>query len=376
MSVGSDPLRDSALPRASAMARAERARLRAEERLEQTIADVFLGADARLEERTRLMLTHVMRGIVGAIEADIRRQAARLLAGAGETARAEAILTQGGAMLRLTRAGLLRDRDLMEELIARVRHDLIADALPTTIGGPEEPSLLIRLAGVPDTIVATAAGALLAAESRRRAANETGAIPGSELPAALHRQLVWWVAAAVRDGLDDMLKDAGEVLAMQGRAHSDRAITDAALRSLAAHDDGERPEAIASRLAGAIDARPEELPALLIEALGDRRLALFVAVLAHAIGIEFEQARALVLDPAGEQLGLALRAADLDRPTIAQIGLALADADARRDIESFADALDSIAGVAVADARDAIAPLAMHRDFRAALRTLAGTDRR
>ena len=58
------------------------------------------------------------------------------------------------------------------------------------------------------------------------------------------------------------------------------------------------------------------------------------------------------------------------------IGLALADADPRRDIESFADALDSIASVAVDDARAAIAPLAMHREVRAALRALAGADRR
>ncbi len=376
MSVGSEPLPDPTLSRASAIARAARARQRADDRLETTITDFFLTADARLEERTRLMLAHVLRGIIGAIEADIRRHAARVLAGLGETTRAEAILTQGGALLRLTRSGVLRDRDLMKDLIARVRHDLIADALPAAIAGPEEPSLLIRLTGVSDTTVATAAGALLAAESRRRAANESGMIAGSDVPADLHRRLVWWVAAAVRDGLDDALKDAGEMVAMQGRGQSDQAITEAALRSLAAHDDAERPEAVAIRLAAAIDARRDELPALLVEALGDRRLTLFVAVLAHAIGIDAEQVRVIVLDPDGEQLWLALRAADLDRETIARIGLALADADPRRDIESFADALDSIASVAVDDARAAIAPLAMHREFRAALRALAGADRR
>ncbi|RZM09065.1 MAG: hypothetical protein EOP67_70695, partial [Sphingomonas sp.] len=121
---------DPALSRASAIARAARARQRADDRLETTITDFFLTADARLEERTRLMLAHVLRGIIGAIEADIRRHAARVLAGLGETTRAEAILTQGGALLRLTRSGVLRDRDLMKDLIARVRHDLIADALP------------------------------------------------------------------------------------------------------------------------------------------------------------------------------------------------------------------------------------------------------
>ena len=369
-------MRDTAMPRASAMARAERARLRAEERLEDTIDDFFLRAEARLDDRTRVTLGHVLRGIVGAIEADIRRHAARLLAAAGEAGRAEAILTQGGAMLRLTRSGLLRDRELMDELVGRVRHDLIADALPTAIAGPDAASLLVRLAGVPDSIVASAARALLVADSRRRTANETGVVAASDLPAALHARLVWWVAAAVREGLDDILKDAGAAMSLHGGAQSDRAITDAALRSIAAHDEGERIETIAMRLAAAIDARPEELPALLVEAIGDRRLILFTAVLAHAVGVAFDQVRAIVIEPEGDRLWLALRAADLDRTTIAQIALPLSDADPRRDIEGFADALDGIAAVAVEDARTAIAPLALHRAFRAALRALARSDRR
>jgi hypothetical protein len=124
------------------------------------------------------------------------------------------------------------------------------------------------------------------------------------------------------------------------------------------------------RLAAAIDARPDELAPLLLEALGDRRLSLFVAVLAQAIGLEFEQAQALVLEPEGERLWLALRAAQLDRPTIARIALALSDADPRRDIEAFADDLDRIAAIPPAEARLALAPETLAPDFRAAIRAL------
>ncbi|TXC70079.1 DUF2336 domain-containing protein [Sphingomonas ginsenosidivorax] len=365
MSVGPDLASAPAPLRIDAVSRAELARVRAEARLTATIADFFLDADARLDERTRLRLAHVLDGIVGAIEADIRRHAARLLANAGDPARGEAILKAGASVVaRLTRAELLHDGDLMDELIARVRHDLIADALPVAITGPDESSLLVRLASVPDTVVASAANALLAAESRRRTANETDAIARSELPAELHHRLVWWIAAAIREGVPD------------GSAASDRAIADAALRSLSAHDEGDRPEAVAMRLAGAIDARPEELAALLVEAIGDRRLSLFVAVLAHSVGVEFDQARAITLEPEGDRLWLALRAADVDRPTIARIGLALSDADPRRDVEAFADALDAIAAVPVADAQAALGPLSLHRDFRAAIRALGRSDRR
>ncbi|MEG3166838.1 DUF2336 domain-containing protein [Sphingomonas sp. LB3N6] len=364
MSVG--PTMQDAMPSYDPVQRAEAARLRAETRLAGTITDFFLDAEARIDDRTRLMLAQVLGAIVGAIEWDIRRHAARLLAGVGATEAGEAILKAGvGTVLqRLTRAGLLRDEDLMDELIARVRHDLIAASLPVEIAEPDEASLLVRLAGVPDSVVASSASALLAAESRRRVANEQGAVGGSELPAELHHRLVWWVAAAIRDGLTSATRE------------SDRAITDAAQRSLAAHDEGERPDAVAARLAAALDARPNELPAVLVESIGDRRLSLFVAVLAHALGIAFDQARAITLDPEGDRLWLALRALDINRPTIARIGLALSEADPRRDIEQFADALDAIVSIGVEDARASIAPLALDRNFRMALRALARTERR
>ncbi len=364
MSVG--PTMQDAMPSYDPVQRAETARLRAEARLAGTIADFFLDADARLDDRTRLMLAQVLGAIVGAIEWDIRRHAARLLASSGATQAGEAILQAGaGTVLhRLTQAGLLRDEDLMDELVARVRHDLIAASLPVEVAEPDEASLLVRLAGVPDSVVASAASALLAAESRRRVANEQGAVGGSELPAELHHRLVWWVAAAIRDALRTTTRE------------TDRAIADAAQRSLAAHDEGERRDAVATRLATALDARPNELAAVLVESIGDRRLSLFVAVLAHALGIAFDQARSITLEPEGDRLWLALRALDMDRPTIAKIGLALSEADPRRDIEAFADALDAIVSIGVEDARASIAPLALNRDFRMALRALARTDRR
>ena len=344
----------------SAAARAERARARADSRLSGAIADFFLPDGDRLDERTRLMLARVLNGIVAAIEADIRRHAARLLVGRGATDKAEAVLASGGAIAdRLARAGLLRDRALIDELLARVRHDLIADALPTAVAGPDEASLIVRLAAVPDTIVAAAASALLAAESRRRSANVSGLAGGSELPAELHHRIVWWIAAGVREALGGVDRD------------TDRAIADAAQRSLAGHDEGERVDAVAMRLAVAVDARVDERAGLLVEAIGDRQLAFFVAVLACALGMGHDAARAIVIEPDGERLWLALRAIALDRPTIARIGLALADADPQRDLEAFADALDDIAAVDPGEAMAALAPLSLDRDFRAALAALA-----
>lgn len=336
--------------------RAAKARALADARLLGAMDDLFLRDDSRLDERTRLALAQLLNSTIGGIETELRRQAARLLAARGATAAAEALLSGKVAAERLARAGLLRDEALIETLIAHVRRQLLAAALPVALRGDaaatDEASLLVRLAAVPDRVVATTARALLVADSRE----------GVTLAAELQHRLVWWVAAAIRPTVPD--------------ADADRALAEAATRSLGAHDEGEGTSAAAIRLAIGIDARTDELAPLLLESLGDRRLSLFVAVLAQAIGVDFEQAQTLVLEPEGERLWLALRAAQLDRSTIARIALALSDADPRRDIETFADELDRIAAIDPAEARLALAPETLDRDFRAAIRALARPERR
>ena len=332
--------------------RAAHARARADAWLLGAMDDFFLADDARLDEQSRVALARLLEETIAGIETELRRQTARLISARGRTAAAEALLTGSAAAERLMRAGLLRDEGLIEALIAQVRHRLLAAALPVQVAGPDEASLLVRLAAVPDRVVAGAARALLAADSRE----------GVTLAAELQHRLVWWVAAAIRPAAPD--------------ADADRAIAEAATRSLGAHDEGEGASAAAMKLAAAIDARPDELAPLLLESLGDRRLSLFVAVLARAIGLDWEQAQALVLEPEGERLWLALRAAQLDRPTIARIALALSDADPRRDIEAFADELDRIAAIDPAEARLALAPETLDRDFRVAIRALARSGRR
>ena len=345
----------------SATQRATSAWTRADARLTGAIEDLFLADDSRLDDQVRTTVTQTLTALIAQIEADLRRHAARLLSSAGDFARAEAMLEHGDVFARLARAGLLRDVDLIDELLARARMDIIADALPTTITASDAPSFLVRLTVVPDSVVAKAASALLAAQNRRRSANEAGLVEPSALPAEVQHRLVWRVAAALRAGDD---------------TKTDRAIAQAALRSLAAYDEHDRPENVAMRLALAIDARPAELASLLLETLGDRNPTLFAAVLAHALSMDHDQLRAMVVEPEGERLWLALRAVSLDRATMAQIALVLSEADPRRDIEAFADRLDDLAAVPADEAAAALAPFTLDRDFRAATAALARSERR
>lgn len=343
------------------LARAAAAEVCAYRGLVVAVDDFFLPEEARLDERTRSALSALLRGLVETVEAEIREHGARLLSGRGETGLADA-LTEAGASVfeRLARSGLLRDQELMAELIARVRQDALGAALPMQASDdPQRPSLINRFVQHPDRVLATGAMAVLIAESRRRAGPDVGQLTQTDLPAELHHRLVWWVAAALRERAAETTRGDLPIL--------DRALSEAAQRSLAAYDEGDRLEAAALRLAAAIDPQPSELAQLLVESLGDRRIVLFVALLAHALGVSYSIARDVVLDPAADRLWLALRAFELPREPIAQIGYALSEADPRRDLESFADTLDAIAAISGPEAREALAPLRLHPDYRAAV---------
>jgi hypothetical protein len=342
------------------LVRAAGADARAARRLAVAIDDFFLPEDARLDDRSRSAMGTALAGMVAAIDGALRQHASRLLTAREELALAAALTAPGILVLdRLVAAGLLRDTDLMRELIARVQQDALGDGLPSTAPDePEKPSLLSRLVNQADSVVATSAMALLTAESRRRGASEGGTGSHTDLPADLHHRLVWWVAAALRERFATGATEAVAAL--------DRALAEAAVRSLAAHDEGDRLEATAMRLAVAIEATPRELPALLVEALGDRRIALFTALIAHAMGLDYGQAREVVIDPRADRLWLVLRALELEREPIARIGLALCEADPRRDLEGFAESIGDIVAVPADAARAALAPLKLHPDYRAA----------
>lgn len=347
------------------LARAAGAEARAEARLRAAVVQLSQPDQWRIDDRTRAQVSTTLSGMIAAIEGELRGHAARSLSLHDHPALGEAIgASREGVEAALTSAGLLEAPDLVAELLARVAQDMIGEALPAQAPNDgESDSLIVRLATGADSIVAAMATVYSGAEGRRRAPSEGNAALRTDLPAELHHRLVWWVAAGIAAALPPITGAE--------RAAVDRALTDAALRSLAAHDESDRVEAAAMQLAVAIEATPAELPELAAEALRDRRLPLFVALLAQAMGVEYEMMRDIVLDPAGERLWIVARALDFPRPVLAQIGFALCEADPRRDLDGFADQLDMLLQIDPDEARLALAPLTRHPDFRAASRALA-----
>lgn len=343
--AGADDAAGALLARASAAASRDRARRRA------AAADLATPDAARLDDEAREAIHAELDRLIGAIESDLRHFVGR--AGAGRTV--AALAPSEGLVARTVGAGLLDDDQLIGELTDRAWSVIVAARLPFAANLDDgRPSLLPRLANGPDRVIASAAGAMLAAEARRRG---NGPDAGhDDLPAELHHRLVWWVAAALRPAIPS--------------AAVDLALVDGARRALGAHDEGARLEATADRLVLALDPTEQTLPGLIDAALDDRRLELLAALLAHAAGLESGIARAIVLDPAGDRLWLMLRAIGLPRATIARIGLALTEADRRRDAGRFVELVEPLMAMPAAAAVEATAAFklpAVYRDARAAL---------
>lgn len=339
-------------------ARAAAAESRSAARLAAQIDDFFHDEADRLDDRTRAATAATLRAILLALSHDLARRAADQLPG-HDAARHGALAwsdeTAGAVQRRLHRSDVLRDPSVMDELFARVRQDILSDTLRAN-RAPDAPApLLPRLTASAVLNVAEAAGGYAQADARRRLGWCT------DLPAPCRERLQWWVAAALRDHWA-----AGS----PPQPTIDRALAAAVQRSIADHDDADRLEAAATRLANALHPADDALADHLLGALEDGHVALFVALVAAALQLDPSTVRALVLDPTDERLWLTLRALALDRATIARIGFLLSEADPRRDLEVLAERVTTAAALPLQQAADGLALLALPLPFRAAIGAL------
>lgn len=329
------------------IARARAASARSRSDLRAAAVDFAMSTQARLDDEARTAIRGDLARLTGAIETDLR-----YYGGVASSSQSAHKLASGVDVAeRLIAAGLLADEVLMSELIDRAWCAIVAARLPLSIvSDSAKPSLLPRLAADPNQIVAEAANAMLLADARRR--GDGGHVGRNDLPAELQHRLVWWIAAALRPTTPTR---AGDL-----------ALIDGARRVLSAHDEGARLEAAADRLVLALDPPTNELPALIEEALGERRLVLVAALIGHGAGIETGIARSMLLDPAGDRLWLALRAVDAPRALIVRLAMALSQADRRRDANMFIRLLDPLMTMTPATAADAFAALKFPEAFREA----------
>ena len=336
--------------------RASKAHLRETQRRRVAIADFRLRDTDRLTDRTRATLSVILRSLVTELASNLWQ---RVRCQLEETGASFETISTDAIHRCLIESGMLADSALLRELIGRSREAELADALSPMASDLVRPSLLVRLVESPDPTIADLARRLLAAEAHRR---DDAAGPGRELPSDIQQRLVWMIAAAVRAQLH---ADAPR------KPELDHAIGEASTHIIDLHDESQSIEAAATRLAAAIDARPAELAPLLIESLADQRLPLFIAVVAEAASLDYAAVREVVLEPDGDRFLLLLFSLGLDRRAIAQIALAITDADPRRDADRLPDQIDEAMAVPLTVITTILSPLRLHAGLRQAIDQLA-----
>jgi hypothetical protein len=319
-------------------------------RIAAASADLALPRDLRLSERQRTTVGSLLAGLVRAVEDELR---AELVAHLTDDTLAAALSSAYVEIAMPVLAGgpSFADPALVDLLLRRAEEHRLDRAAPA------ESALLVELAGDPDEAVAREAMALLLAQNARLDGFREPVLPRTDLSAELEHHLVWTVAAALRRYMLER-HDAAP-------ADCDRALTVAAERLLARHDEGDTADARAMLLAVALrqTGRLGD-DAVLARALVGGTLPLFLALLALRTGLAAAAVWELFCTPAGAVA--LLRAADVGRDAAASILLAWGTSEV-----ALADALDRLTGGTAADARALLALWRADPGYRAAVVRLA-----
>jgi hypothetical protein len=305
-----------------------------------------------IDDETRARSAHLIRATVYAAELALRAAEPVLDAGA-----------PGEVGDRFVKAGLLARSGLAAAALVRAEEHRLAAALVRGAADIEGPGAQ-RL----DPIGGDFAGesfAVRAAEAARTERTGDPLLPLQDIPAEDRHALFWQVAACLADRAL-VIGEAEEAL--------HRAAAAAVARTLATIDDGEGIAPAAMRLAHRLsEARQLDDP-LLAGTLASGRVASLAAMLAVRAGISFDDARAMLTDPA--RFALLLRACDVERGVAAAMILALAlglDRGFGPDpADGAATLVEGYAALPVERARSEVRRTRLEPHYRDALAALAG----
>lgn len=302
-------------------------------RVSAAMADLALPEALRLSDRQRITVSHLLRRLIGDVEDELRSALAAHFESEDDSALRAALSSASLAIaVPLLEGGALADPGLFALLLRRAEEHRLARAAP-------ERRLLTELAGDPDGEIAAAAVSMLIADSRRLDAFQEPLLANGDLPAEVAHGLAWAVAAALRTYLIARHSVAP--------AAADSAVTAVASAWLRRYDEGSGADALARRLALRLDERGRLDDPLLVRALAEGALPLFLAGLSIRTGLDLPAWWELLPDSAGRGPAMVLSAAHVGREAAASILLHLAGRE-----ESVAAQLDVY---------DALDPVAAHR---------------
>ncbi len=293
--------------------------------LAETITALFAQDADTLNDREFALMADILRRVLKEIEVSVRRRIAAEFASRPDVPRdlltflandeidvAYPVLSQSPVLRDADLVEVIRNRTLEHQLAVAVRAG-VSEAVADELVGTNNETVITELLKNPDARISRATLAYLVEQSRRVGGYREPILSRKELPEDLARRLVLWVSAALRKVIVDRFQlDPDEV--------------DALLEEAALSDDGD--DSPATHEPAAVERLAEELSAagrndadLMISALQNGEVSLFLTLFARASGMREILVRRMLFEPGGEGLAIACKALDLAREDFSVIFL-------------------------------------------------------
>lgn len=345
-------------------------------RLAATIADLFEDQGSALTDRERALMADILRRILREIEISVRRQIAKAIAEQEGLPRDLVVFLANDeidvAYPILRQSRVLQDTDLVEVIRNRTEeHQLaianryhVSEAVSDALVQTGRHEVIRELLRNPDAAISSATMEYLAEQSRRVDSFQEPVLRRADLPEALAKRMFLWVSAALRTYIVDTFNLAP--------ASVDDLLEQAAREGFetAAAERRDRPsEKLAERLARHRAITPE----LLISALHDGEVSLFVSLLARLAEMREALVTRMLFEPGGEGLAITCKALGFARKDFSVIFLLSRKArpeNARTFKRDHEAAMAFFDGIEAADCRGVLRQWQRDQDYLKALRDI------
>ena len=288
--------------------------------LAENVTDFFLNSGDSLSERERALMYDILHRVISDVEFPLRRTLSNRLSvmeGApGELVRLLANDHIDIAFPLLFKSQALRDSDLMEIIRQRSQEHQLSIALRHSISEQVSDSLVetgnenvIRtLLENPSADVSQGTMKYLAEQSKRVDSFQEPILQRSDLDPAIAKKMYLWVSAALRRHIVDNFDFDQNILDdLLEQTASDKINLD-----VAAENDTQE-------LAHILEDAELETPDMLLAALREGEIQLFLAMFARLTGLRRKLIMRLIFESGGEGLAIACKSIGIGKVTFSSI---------------------------------------------------------
>ncbi len=314
-------------------------------RLSEIVVDLFDESTGVLSDHQRALMYGILQSIIKEIEVSVRQSVAGRLALMSDVPRDLAITLANDqisvAFPMLSKSGLLRDTDLIEVVQHRTEAHMLAITVRQTVSEKVSDALvesgrepvIISLLKNPNAKISSNTMEYLVEQSKRVDSFQEPILHRDDLDPVLAKRMFLWVTAALRQHIIESF-------------NLDRAVVDELLEQATTEEISATSRPIKSKVSTLADALKDEglvNVEMLLSALSEGEVPLFLALFAKVSKLREHLIQRLIFEPGGEGLAIACRAIGMSEDEFLKLFeyAHLAKAGNIADIESQLPALRS-----------------------------------